>query len=45
MKTPCIKVCKLVDNKCTGCGRTKDQITNWIRYSDYERNQIIKDLL
>lgn len=30
--SPCTKQCKLDDeNICLGCGRTLEQITNWIK--------------
>lgn len=42
--TPCIGKCKLVKNKCSGCGRTLDQIKNWSDYSDIEKKLIMKQL-
>lgn len=44
MKTPCIKVCKLDEYKqyCIGCGRTIKQITDWSRYTELERETIMK---
>ncbi len=41
MNTPCIRVCKLKDNTCTGCGRTLEEIKNWRHYSDEQRDAII----
>ena len=28
--SPCIGVCKLVDDVCVGCDRTAEEITNWV---------------
>jgi len=46
MITPCISVCRI--NKetrtCLGCGRTIDEITQWSKYSDDERMQVMKRL-
>jgi uncharacterized protein len=41
MDSPCIKQCKLVNDICTGCKRTKQEITNWTRYTDEQRSKII----
>ena len=42
MKSPCIGVCKLLDGFCIGCGRTLQHIANWSKFSDYEREKIMK---
>jgi predicted Fe-S protein YdhL (DUF1289 family) len=42
--SPCIKECNLLQNVCTGCGRTKEHIINWIRYTEEERLQIMQQL-
>jgi predicted Fe-S protein YdhL (DUF1289 family) len=33
--TPCIKVCKLVDNICIGCKRTMEEIKQAYKESKY----------
>ena len=45
IKSPCIGVCKVNEqiNRCIGCGRSIDQITNWINY-DEEKKRVITDL-
>lgn len=45
MITPCINICKL-DNSglCNGCFRTVEEITNWTKYTDAKRLEIIKIL-
>ena len=48
MKSPCMKVCKLVKRKgkeeefCVGCGRSRQEIKMWRKYSDEERDAIIE---
>ncbi len=44
MKTPCVKICKLVDSKCIGCGRTSEEITMWLKYTKKQREKIIKKI-
>jgi predicted Fe-S protein YdhL (DUF1289 family) len=44
MITPCINVCKIVDNKCAGCGRTLDEIARWSMMTDTERNNVMNKL-
>ena len=46
MKTPCKRICVLVDNKmCVGCGRTWEQIKNWYNYPPEKQYQIITELI
>ncbi len=44
--SPCISVCKINKDtrECDGCGRTIDQISQWTKYSDEERYNIMKEL-
>ena len=44
MKTPCVKICKLIDSGCIGCGRTQDQIREWTIYTDEQSEEIIKEI-
>lgn len=44
MITPCINICKVIDNKCIGCGRTLDEISKWSSMSDDQRKTIMKAL-
>ena len=41
METPCIKICKLKNGVCYGCGRTTTEIANWSKYTTEERSKII----
>ena len=44
--TPCISVCRIntYTKVCEGCGRTIEQISEWSRYSDEQRMNIMKEL-
>ena len=44
--SPCIGICTLDQDSqnCLGCGRTKDEISNWIQLSHDERMVIMKRL-
>jgi len=42
--TPCVSICKIIEGVCSGCGRTREQIANWRRYTDEERLDIMKRL-
>ena len=44
MKSPCIKICKLIESMCIGCYRTTEEITMWTKYTDEEREKIIKEI-
>mgnify|MGYP004003747849 FL=1 len=45
-KSPCINICEidLETSFSLGCGRSLNQITNWINYTEKEKNNIIKNL-
>lgn len=44
ISSPCVSLCNLEEGFCTGCGRSKEQIIRWRRYSDEQRESIMKDL-
>ena len=46
IQSPCILVCS-IDMKtgyCFGCGRTRDEISGWMTYTDQERTDIMAGL-
>lgn len=46
IESPCILVCS-IDRKtgyCFGCGRTKDEIAEWMIYSPQERRDVMAQL-
>ena len=46
IQSPCILICS-IDMKtgfCFGCGRTRDEISGWMNYSDAERSSVMRDL-
>ena len=42
--TPCVPICKILEGKCVGCGRTLEEIAKWRSYSDEERLEVMKRL-
>ena len=45
IESPCIGVCTVINDRCVGCLRTKEEIKNWLYISDEERNKITKKCL
>lgn len=41
--SPCTSVCDidLENGLCKGCGRTKEEIFCWLRYSDADKKQVL----
>ena len=44
ISTPCTRKCKLINDHCVGCGRTWQQIRDWILYEESQRISIMNDL-
>ena len=44
IKSPCNKICKVIDGKCVGCKRTLEQIAMWSQYTDKQRQKIMDTL-
>jgi len=46
IKSPCILVCSIdmQTGYCFGCGRTRDEISGWMTYTDGERDEIMAEL-
>lgn len=43
--SPCINICKLDKNNiCIGCGRTIEEISNWLKLSNKEKQEVISRL-
>ena len=44
IKSPCINICSLDPNTnlCLGCGRSVEEISNWINLSKEEKKTLIK---
>lgn len=40
--SPCRGICRLSGDKCVGCLRTIDEITDWAIYEPHERREILK---
>lgn len=46
IETPCIKICVLEPETgfCIGCGRTRDEISNWLVLNASQRRHIMQTL-
>ena len=44
IKSPCVKICSLEDGVCIGCGRTQDEIKEWVIMTDNQREEIMERL-
>jgi predicted Fe-S protein YdhL (DUF1289 family) len=46
MESPCVKICVFdpVSGRCSGCGRTLEEIAEWANLSDAERRRIMAEL-
>ncbi len=44
MISPCDKTCKIQNGHCVGCKRTLQEIAQWSRMNETDRNKIIKQL-
>lgn len=47
IKSPCILVCSIdqASGHCHGCGRTGDEIANWLAFSEEVRDVLMTDIL
>lgn len=44
ISTPCVRICRLRNDICYACQRTRQEITNWTSYSEEKRKEIMKDI-
>lgn len=42
--TPCVPACRLEEQVCAGCGRTRTEIATWTRMSATERIAVMSRL-
>jgi predicted Fe-S protein YdhL (DUF1289 family) len=42
--SPCINICRIEGNVCVGCNRTLNDITDWYKLSDDEKQEILDRL-
>jgi predicted Fe-S protein YdhL (DUF1289 family) len=42
MQSPCRQICRIQAKHCLGCGRTIEQITNWAKYTENQREEIMR---
>ena len=44
--SPCVAVCStLFDEICRGCGRTADEVANWVSFSPERKREVWKRIL
>ena len=46
IQSPCVLICSIdmTTGYCFGCGRTRDEISGWMTYTDAERADIMDGL-
>jgi predicted Fe-S protein YdhL (DUF1289 family) len=46
IKSPCTNVCRMnpTTQYCYGCKRTITEISNWIKFTDIEKNQVLEEI-
>ena len=44
IKSPCVKICNLENGICIGCGRTQDEIREWVVMTDIQREEVMERL-
>ena len=46
INSPCIDLCTTDPESglCIGCGRTSEEIANWLSFSEKQREQVLKKL-
>ena len=44
IKSPCVKICSLENGVCIGCGRTQDEIREWVIMTENQREEIMERL-
>ncbi|MDC6465628.1 DUF1289 domain-containing protein [Pelagibacteraceae bacterium] len=44
--SPCNDICTTdsESNLCVGCGRTKEEIANWLFFTDKQKEQVLFDI-
>jgi len=42
IETPCITICAVEKGICVGCGRTVEEVTKWLDYTDHERKSVME---
>jgi len=40
--SPCIKICKIEDDHCVGCGRSSEHIKEWFYCDDLRKQEILE---
>jgi len=47
IKSPCVLICSIEQNSghCYGCGRTREEIAEWIDFTPEQRTRLMADVL
>jgi len=43
VSSPCIRVCKIEDDHCEGCGRSSNEIREWFYCDDQRKQEILEE--
>lgn len=44
IQSPCIRTCQLLNNICTGCFRSREEIKHWNETTNEERKRIMRNV-
>ena len=44
IKSPCVRICNLENGICIGCGRTQEEIREWVVMTDIQREEVMERL-
>jgi|MDSV01.3.fsa_nt_gb uncharacterized protein len=46
IESPCNAICSTdpKNDLCTGCGRTREEIENWLIYSDKQKEKVLDNI-
>jgi len=43
-QSPCVSICAMDNGICVGCGRTSEEVSEWLNYTDEQRTTIMERL-
>ena len=44
IQSPCVSICGMDNGICVGCGRTSEEVSEWLNYTDEQRTTIMERL-
>ena len=45
ISSPCVNICTLIDGKCVGCGRSGEEIREWLTATDDRKQEILERIV